>query len=145
MPQPTILHESQIEGAFRGFNRDVLFILRDGSKWIQAEYKYWYHYAYSPEAQILDIDGDTYLQIVGEPERVRVNPACNVIQSTINGTFSGWSGDSEYELDNGQVWKQASYKYEYKYAYRPDVVIYDTPSGTVMSVEETIAYVRRMR
>jgi hypothetical protein len=31
----------------------------------------------------------------------------NEITSRIRGTFTGWSGDTEFELANGQVWRQA--------------------------------------
>jgi hypothetical protein len=46
-----------------------------------------------------------------------------VVQSCIDGEFTGWSGDTAFELCNGQVWLQTSYAYTYHYAYRPDVTI----------------------
>jgi hypothetical protein len=42
----------------------------------------------------------------------------------IDGDFEGWQGNSTYELEDGHVIKQASYEYDYCYAYNPDVVIY---------------------
>lgn len=44
--------------------------------------------------------------------------------SCINGTFTGWTGDSIFDLCNGEVWVQAGYGYTYHYAYRPDVWVY---------------------
>lgn len=41
----------------------------------------------------------------------------------------GWSGDTEFHLQNGQVWKQASYAYWYHDAYLPGVVIYELGGG----------------
>src|SRR4051794_22219483 len=36
------------------------------------------------------------------------------------GEFTGWNGSSVFQLTNGQVWQQATYDYEYHYAYRPN-------------------------
>lgn len=85
-----------------------------------------------------------------EPARPRT-PAksdCSpAIESTIAGDFNGWDGETVFKLDNGQIWEQAEYDYEYSYAFRPDVTIYETSSGCRMKVEdedETIL-VRRIR
>ncbi|MEX2468892.1 MAG: hypothetical protein WD396_03975, partial [Pseudohongiellaceae bacterium] len=60
----------------------------------------------------------------------------DVIHTCIDGDFEGWDGDSVFELCNGQVWIQTSYAYTYHYAYRPDVTLVRTASGSwVMSVE----------
>jgi hypothetical protein len=53
----------------------------------------------------------------------------NVVESRIDGTFNGWTGDTIFTLENGQIWQQSSYAYHYHYAYRPKVLIY--PSGSV--------------
>ncbi len=74
--------------------------------------------------------------------------ACSpAIESTISGEFEGWSGETIFKLDNGQIWEQAEYDYEYEYDYRPDVTIYETSAGCKMKVEgmdETIL-VRKIR
>lgn len=59
-------------------------------------------------------------------------------------TFEGWNGESKYKLDNGQVWQQTEYKYEYKYAYRPEVVICDVDGKYLMYVEDTQAVVNKI-
>lgn len=46
-----------------------------------------------------------------------------VVESRIAGAFNGWTGDTLFELANGQVWKQAEYGYFYTYKYRPKVTI----------------------
>lgn len=58
-----------------------------------------------------------------------------VIQSTIDGTFEGWDGDTLFPLTNGQIWQQAEYNYHYHYAYRPKVTIHKISSGWKMKVE----------
>jgi hypothetical protein len=47
------------------------------------------------------------------------------MQAYVNGSWSGWSGDTIVKLSNGSVWEQAEYHYEYRYAYRPAVIIAD--------------------
>lgn len=41
----------------------------------------------------------------------------------IDGSWTGWSGDTIVQLTDGSVWRQAEYHYEYRYAYRPKVEI----------------------
>lgn len=136
---------TQVNGDFEGFDDEVLFKLMDGTYWIQDEYKYWYHYSYCPEALILERGGRFYIQVDGQSEIVSVRQIHNVIESKINGEFNGWEGETEYELTNGQVWKQSAYKYKYKYAYMPSAIVYETSSGMVMTVKGTKAKVRRIR
>jgi hypothetical protein len=38
--------------------------------------------------------------------------------STIVGDCHGWSGETRFELDNGQTWEQAPYRYFYRYRPR---------------------------
>lgn len=140
-----IVRRSQIDGDFEGFDDEVLFKLMDGSYWIQDEYKYWYHYAYCPEALILRSGGRLFIQVDGQNEIVPIREIHNVIESKINGEFRGWEGETEYELTNGQVWKQSRYKYKYKYKYMPRVIIYQTSSGMVMHVAGTKATVQRIK
>jgi hypothetical protein len=116
-----------------------------GFKYPQDEYKYWYHYSYCPEAVILEKGGRLHIQVDRQDEIVPVREIGGVIESKINGEFKGWDGETVYELVNGQVWKQSHYKYEYKYAYMPDALIYDPGGGYLMQVEGTIARVRRIR
>ncbi|WP_395658095.1 hypothetical protein [Nocardioides sp.] len=41
----------------------------------------------------------------------------------VNGSWSGWSGETIVELTDGSVWKQVEYRYEYRYFYRPKVEV----------------------
>jgi len=56
-----------------------------------------------------------------------------VIESQIDGEFSGWEGETIFKLLNGQIWQQASYAYTYSYAFMPKVMIY--PSGGTCNVK----------
>ncbi len=70
-----------------------------------------------------------------------------VIESRIDGTFNGWSGDTIFKLTNGQIWQQSSYGYRYRYAYRPEVLIYPTSGGYKMKVDgmDDAIFVKRLR
>jgi hypothetical protein len=70
-----------------------------------------------------------------------------VIESHIAGEFEGWSGDTIFKLDNGQIWQQSSYSYTYHYAYRPEVLIYRSGGVYKMKVEdvEDTITVKRLR
>lgn len=73
-------------------------------------------------------------------------PSGSVIESRIDGEFEGWSGNTIFKLKNGQIWKQDQYAYTYSYAYDPSVIIYDTSTGWVMSVESLseVVHVKRI-
>ena len=53
------------------------------------------------------------------------------MRSRVDGTWSGWSGDTIVPLENGTVWQQVSYHYCYRYKYRPRVEV----QGSMMQVE----------
>lgn len=59
----------------------------------------------------------------------------DVIESHIDGDFEGWTGETIFKLENGQIWQQAEYAYTYHYAYSPEVLIYRTAGGYKMKVE----------
>lgn len=71
----------------------------------------------------------------------------DVLVSRIAGEFTGWDGETIFELQNGQIWQQSSYAYTYHYAYMPEVTIFKVGSQFKMKVEgvsETI-FVRRIK
>ncbi|WP_158208130.1 cell wall-binding repeat-containing protein [Dehalobacter restrictus] len=69
----------------------------------------------------------------------------DVVESRIDGKFTGWTGDTLFKLQNGQIWQQSSYAYTYHYAYAPEVTIYKSGSVYKMKVDgvdQTINVVR---
>lgn len=58
----------------------------------------------------------------------------SAIESQIQGTFEGWSGETIFKLTNGQIWQQSSYAYTYSYSYSPEVLIYSGGGGCKMKV-----------
>jgi hypothetical protein len=81
------------------------------------------------------------------PTAPKPGTAPSVIESVIEGEFEGWSGETIFKLDNGQIWQQASYSYTYHYAYRPKVLIYKSESVYQMKVDgvEGTIQVKRLR
>lgn len=138
-----IIYEGRIDGEFEGFDDEVIFKLANGTHWIQDQYKYWYNYAYNPEATITEEGGRYILSVAGNS--IPVRQANNVIESRIDGEFKGWEGETVYKLANGQLWQQSSYKYQYKYAFMPQVIVYEGGSGYKMLVVGTTANVRKVR
>jgi hypothetical protein len=66
---------------------------------------------------------------------VRAERGKEVVRSRLRGAFRGWNGHTEFELENGQVWKQVHYAYMYRYSYRPEVAIFDVRGSYELHVE----------
>lgn len=58
-----------------------------------------------------------------------------VVESQIDGSFEGWSGETIFRLVNGQIWQQSSYAYTYHYSYRPKVIIYISGGSYKLKVD----------
>ena len=137
-----LYYEGCIDAEFNGFDENAIFKMNNGTYWLQEEYRYWYHYEYRPNATITEENGRYILNVAGES--VTVSRLDSVIESRIDGKFDGWGKGKKYRLVNGQTWEQSRYKYEYKYAYRPEVLICRIGGSYVMYVEGTHAEVRRV-
>jgi len=88
---------------------------------------------------------DAVLQAATPPPEQGATPA--VIESRIDGEFTGWEGETIFKLLNGQIWQQSSYAYKYKYAYSPKVLIYKSGATYRMKVDgvDTEISVRRLK
>jgi hypothetical protein len=67
-------------------------------------------------------------------------------EGQLAGAFEGWSGDTVFELTNGQKWQQARYAYRYVYRYRPRVKILKDGARYYLAVDDIddIIEVRRL-
>lgn len=127
-------------------NNGEMFKLADGSIW-EVKFAYEYMYQYYPRVIIcpalrkLSVNGNTISveQVGGKRSAPSASSGkdstSDVIESQIEGEFSGWSGDTMFKLTNGQIWQQSSYAYTYSYKYRPNVLIFRTGGGYAMQVE----------
>ncbi len=70
--QVEVVKEGQIVSDFKGFDGSSLFQFQDESVWQQAEYKYNYHYAYRPDAMIVNGVNGLQLHVDGMDETVLV-------------------------------------------------------------------------
>lgn len=70
-----------------------------------------------------------------------------VVESRIDGEFTGWEGETIFRLVNGQIWQQASYAYRYHYIYGPKVLIYRSGAVYKMKVDGVVGEiaVRRLK
>lgn len=70
------------------------------------------------------------------------------IESRIAGTFTGWTGNTEFKLENGQIWKQAATGYFTNVKLdHPEVVIKKLTFGYLLTLPghgETV-FVRRIK
>lgn len=139
---------SQIEGEFNGFNEGTVFRLINGQVWQQKNYFYMYKYAYRPFVQIVKEGMRWFLnvKIAGCPpvEVVQVNL---VYEGRLVSDFKGFFQNAKFQFQNGSVWEQSEYKYNYHYAYNPYAVIVYGINGYELSVDgmsETVR-VRRVR
>lgn len=69
----TVIEEGRLKGAFKGYhNRDTVFEFQGGGRWQQNEYRYQYHYAYMPEARVVDDGGKVQLYVAGMDAPIEV-------------------------------------------------------------------------
>lgn len=143
LSQWKLIKMAQIEDEFNGFDDEMLFELTDGTCFYQSEYKYKYHYAYRPIVKIYTNGYKTILVPDGMNDYVVIQQA-TIIRSKIISDFRGWSGNTIFELQNGQVWKQDKYQYKYFYAYRPNVIIAKIGTHFTMLVKGRSIRVKRL-
>lgn len=117
-----------IDGTFEGWSGDTVFELCNGQVWVQSGYAYTYHYAYRPDVTLVQTTAGWVMSVEGVSDSISVVQVA-FVRTCINGAFDGWSGDTIFNLCNGQVWQQAEFNYHYHYAFRPDVLIYQSPAG----------------
>lgn len=133
-------------------NNDEIFQLADRSFW-QVKYEYDYLFEFFPSVVVCPAEGKLILKgkqlnilrisaAPGNPgpPATTTSPSATtpseVIQSRISGEFKGWEGDTIYQLQNGQVWKQIIAHYHYHYAYSPEVIVYPSGGGYKMHVTD---------
>jgi hypothetical protein len=138
--------ESTIDGEFEGWTGDTIFKLSNGEIWEQSSYAYTYHYAYMPKVLIYKSNELYKMKVDGVDKTIyvtRIKPTTpsstittpDTIESTIDGEFEGWTGDTIFKLSNGEIWEQSSYAYTYHYAYMPKVLIYKSNELYKMKVD----------
>jgi hypothetical protein len=67
-----IVCSGQLDDSFEGWDGESLFVFVNGQKWQQARYAYRYHYAYRPQALVVQEGGRYFLKVHGLNERLEV-------------------------------------------------------------------------
>jgi hypothetical protein len=129
-------------------NDGEIFRLDDGSIWqIKQAQQYFYHYypnvIICRSSDKLIVKGKSLnVELLGSPAVRQPGKLPSMIESRIDGRFDGWSGETIFKLENGQIWQQASYANTPSRKYRPKVVITRTGAGFEMQVEGLTASLR---
>ncbi len=134
---------------FRGNDGEILK-LNDGSVW-RVKYDRVYLYEYYPTVIICPsrntltvgkrkLNVESVIAIAPKPEAAWEKQP--FIESRIDGRFEGWSGETIFRLENGQIWQQASYASMQSSKYKPKVLIVRTAAGYEMQVEGLTPRVR---
>ena len=64
--------ESQIDGAFNGWDGETVFKLTNGQIWQQSSYAYTYHYAYRPDVMIYRSGGGYKMKVDDVDDEISV-------------------------------------------------------------------------
>ena len=126
---------SRLQGTFTGYNSGMIFRLSNGQVWQQARYKYKYKYKYRPRVRVYKDGGRWFLHPDCMSDAIEVKQISVVAEGAVVSDFSGFSGESVFELENGSRWKQDEYKYNYHYAYRPHATVVSGVSGIEIHIE----------
>lgn len=127
----------QSPSPFMGNNGEI-FKLSNNSIW-EVKYEYSYMYAYYPTVTICPSQGfmivkDKKLKVISLNSNKKVSGK-STIESSIDGNFNGFDGDTIFKLVNGQIWQQSEYYYHYHYAYSPKVTIYNVNGQYKLKVD----------
>ncbi len=150
--------ETNIDGAFNGWSGQTTFKLANGQIWKQSKDGVKYASLFNPKVTIYKVLFGYKMKVDGVDDTVFVERIDSLyycgeyaIETTIDGEFGGWTGDTVFNLSNGQVWQQGEYGSKYTAGkYRPDVTIYRTRAGYKMRVDgilwfDTVLIVNRIR
>lgn len=56
-------------------------------------------------------------------------------EGTLDGAITGWNGNTVFRFTTGFRWKQAVYRYQYFYLYRPEARIWANGSEYLLEID----------
>lgn len=139
-----LIKTGQIEDDFEGFDDEMIFELTDGSVYYQSVYKYVYHYAYRPNVKIYTNGHKKIIIPDGMKDYAEIEET-TLIKSRIVNDFKGWSGNTLFELQNGQIWKQDKHQYKMFHVYRPQASIVKVGSHFILLVKGKSIRIKRIK
>ncbi len=144
----TLAAQTKVSGTVGGtISKGYFFKTMDGSFYEITEKTKQKVREKNPDATIYK-NGDNYKVIIaGFKDTVLCRKVSDVIESNIDGDFTGWSGDTVFRLADGHVWQQDSYSTLMQNSYRPAVYIYESNKAMKMKVEDVaeVISVKKLR
>ena len=128
-------------------NNNEIFKIADGSFWeVKFEYEYMYEYyptvVLCPSTGKLAIKGKSLnIQAIAPATKSSGAPTLNssqasdVVETKIDGDFTGFEDEKIFKMLNGQIWQQSSYGSRSRSLSSPKVLIYKSGSTYKMRVE----------
>lgn len=136
---------TQIDGWFRGWEKDRIFALANGGFWQQTTANSSIDTLFRPAATLTNYLGTgtwrLYIDGAAAPGYVEVRQLTGVIRTAIDGTFYGFGGGSFFRLQNGQWWRQTSSDTSASIRSNPEVFLWNSTlqlpdEGRAVSVEQ---------
>ncbi len=101
---------SEIDGYFRGWKKDRVFMLQNGQFWQQMDLALSSEARSRPDVIITYQSGDWYMSVDGAapPAQVQVRQLFGVTRTRVDGIFQGFGLRNIIPLTNGDWWRQTS-------------------------------------
>ncbi len=145
--------EDQISKEYKGPEGKTIYEFRDKGVWQQeGNYRVSYtSYSNSPLIMLFYFNGQWTMTISGTDETMTVKQLnsslshFSIFESSIDGSFEGWTGETIVKLTNGETWKQDGYSGAYGRSYHPQVTVYETDNDGYMMVVEGVSGQTRVK
>ncbi len=131
---------SQIDGYFRGWRKDRIFVLKNGDFWQQTSYDSSTETIHEPTVIITNwLQSGIWRMVVDgadAPGYVEVQPRTDVIRTAIDGTFYGFGNGKNFHLQNGMWWKQTSFHTSASTRSNPEILLWEEDGTTYMEMPD---------
>jgi hypothetical protein len=156
VPKKPEIHTS-IDGEFNGWAGETVFKLSNGQLWEQTEFDLYVTARISPSVTLTTNGGLVTLTVDSSGESVEVQQITKFYETCILNDFNspfyftGWRGDTIFEMCNGDVWQQSSLGIQVTTVIAPpDVIIYESAARSgfrkfkmkVEGIRDTISVVQ---
>lgn len=117
---------SEVDGYFRGWKKDRVFMLANGQFWQQIDLSLSSEARSRPDVIITYQSGDWYMSVDGAapPAQVQVRQLFGVTRTRIDGIFQGFGLRNIFPLTNGEWWRQTSLENTASTHSSPEVLLW---------------------
>ncbi len=131
---------SRIDGWFRGWKLDRIFMLENGQFWQQITADDSMDTLYRPAAAVSNHLGTgtwrLYVESAGPPAYVEVRRLTGVTRTAIDGTFYGFGLGNVYRMQNGGWWRQTSLESSASVRSNPEILIWDDDGTDILEMPD---------